>query len=164
MPAPRPEYNTPLDSANALNADVVFATWFGEDPADDTVLTDVSGNDYHGTLSGLEPGYEITVAGGTGDNAVYNQSYIASGTYGWMDPKPKYVSADGNYWCVYDDDMMSVWVLMPANGWPDMDAVAYNNDQDNPWEGAWNNSFTVTQGDLQPGPWEEDGLAGKDAG
>ena len=116
MPAPRPDYNTPLDSSNPLNADMVFATWFGEDPTDPDKLTDVSGNGNHGTLSGLDPGYAATVSGGS--PAGVNGTYLPVGSE-WQN----------DTYAIAEDPMMGAgyWVLYPIGGYPDMDGLYWGD-------------------------------------
>lgn len=151
MPAPRPAYNTPIDATNPLNADVVFATWFGEDPADDTVLTDVSGNGYDGTLVNLIV-YAATVSGGS--PAGVNGTYLPVGSE-WQNAT----------YAIAEDPMMGAgyWVLYPIGGYPDMDGMYWGDGDATPWGSTWG-SIAVAQGDQQGTPWEEDGLAVANAG
>ena len=144
MPASKPAFDAALDGGNALTTGIVWASWFAEDEAYPTRLTDVSGNANHGTLTGLDPARRLIVSGGTPSG--YNQTYNPSGD--------KWVSADGLYQLSHDD-MGKSWILCPLNDlWS---SVAYNY-YEHPWEGTWSASFTVVQGDAVPGPWFDDGL------
>ena len=135
--------------AMAADADVAFDFLGGSG----ATVQDQSANDHDGTLVGLADGYVVAVSGGTGGNTAYNQNYNPTAA---LNGKTEYISADGNYAAAYDTTNAR-WVLMPAGGYPEMDAVAYNNDVDNPWEGTWTGGFTVTQGAAWS-RWQTDGL------
>jgi hypothetical protein len=150
-PSAKPPYYWPVERENPLARGLVFCSWFGEGAG--LRLGDVSGQGLHGVMTGFAPATTIVVSGGSGGNAVYNQEYTPSGSYGG---KPKYVSADSNYWCVFDDMMSWAWVLMPADAMP-WEAVASNNDSSAPTAGSWSAGFSVVAGDALPGPWFADG-------
>ena len=156
VPAPKPAFDTGLDAASAVAA-AEFASWFAEDDANPTRLTDVSGNALHGTLVGLSAAYNIVVNGGLFTNA----EFVPSGTeYG----QTKYLSADGNtkvsYFYEMDPSMDGAWYLWASTAsHPWMDGYDSSSFVVGPaWTGSWTGGYTVTQGDAQPGPWFSDGL------
>lgn len=146
VPAPKPAFDTGLDAASAVAA-AEFASWFAEDEANPTRLTDVSGNALHGTLTDLEPNYAATVSGGS--PAGVNGTYLPAGavwrndTYeiaeDWMMP------GEGN------------WVLYPIGGDQMMDAMYWGSGGATPWGATWG-TITVAQGDMQEGPFFPTGL------
>ena len=151
-PGAKPPHYWPVQREHPLARGLVFCSWFTEGAG--ARVTDVSHNGLHGVMNGFAPATTIVVSGGSGGNAAYNQTYTPSGSY---DGQPKYVSADSNYWCVFDGMMNWTWALMPANGMPMWDAVAYNNDSSAPTAGSWSAGFSVVAGDVLPGPWFADG-------
>lgn len=151
MPASKPAVGAVLDADNPYGITVAVLLNEGEGGW----AGDCGPAGLNGTLEGTDLYYEFTVSGGTGGNAVYNQTYAPGGAYPGYPGKVKYVSADGNYWCVYDD-MSMAWALMPANGDPMMDAVDYNDTAISPWSGSWY-SFTVNSGNAWS-PWQADGV------
>lgn len=161
MPTERPAFDAELDSTNPITTGVGFASWFAEDVANPGRLTDVSGNALHGTLTNLDPDYQMVVTGGTDGNTVYNQTYSPAGSeYG----KTKYLSADGLYklsfWYMMDPEMDGYWFLWAASGSePGMDGYAsYKAGNVAANEGTYSGGFAVAQGDIAPGPWFADGI------
>lgn len=170
--SPKPvAYNTALDTDNPLTTDIIACYWMRPDAngQDCTTLTDVSGNDLHGTLSGLDPVAPVTVSGA--GSTEYNQNYTPNSTEGG---KTRYVSADGLYKIAYDDMGMNWW-LAPIGSFTKMDGGGYYSGGENPWSSAWTTYIygmypgtapapTVAEGTAAAGPWTDDGLQFNGAG
>lgn len=150
MPASKPTaFDTGLDTNNALNDNAVFSTWAIADSSNPTRLTDVSGNDLHGTLTGLGPDYDVTVTGGT-----LAGNYTASGSY---NSKTMWAQ-DGGY-AVLAYSYMGSWGLYASQMDLEMDMASYSgSDALQPWLATWS-GITVSQGDLGASPFFADGLA-----
>lgn len=110
-----------------------------------------------GTLTGFTSDYSILVSGGGFSNTVFSPSGTEYG-------KTKYLSSDGNYkvsyWYMMEPEMDGAWYLWGINATdPWMDGYdSYKSGTGDAWGGTWSNSYSVAQGDLQPGPWFADGL------
>lgn len=155
--APKPEFDTAVDAANPITSGIVFCSWMLPDATGQEclTLTDVSGNELHGTLSGLDPVPPVVVTGA--GSTAYNQTYDRVST-------TQYNSADGLYKLLYFD-MSMCWVLLPMGSDPMMDGYAYyNNDMTSPTAGTWAASTgiapppTVAAGTGAEGPWTAEGL------
>lgn len=122
-----------------------------------TALNQVVSAPLDGTLTGFTQDYSILVSGG----GFSNTEFVPNGTeYG----KTKYLSPDGNtklsYWYMMDPEMDGAWYIWAATAsdpWMD-DYLSTKAGTGDAWGGTYSSSYTVAQGDLQPGPWFEDGL------